>query len=110
MLWSLAFRNAKRNVRRSALTATTVSLGCALLIIGLSWLTGVHGSFIQASIESAGLVRIATHDYVRREALLPIEHNLFKQIPSFRKCKPSTVHSIYPKITRALRLRKWHGD
>ena len=107
MLWSLAFRNAKRNVRRSALTATTVSLGCALLIIGLSWLTGVHGSFIQASIESAGLVRIATQDYVRREALLPIEYNLVNTDPLIQKLNAiEAADHIYPKITQGVAASK----
>lgn len=107
MLWSLAFRNAKRNVRRSALTATTVALGCALLIVGLSWLTGVHGAFIQSSIESAGLVRIATKDYVRREALLPIEHNLVQTDPLIQRLEQiEDVDALYPKIAQGVAASK----
>ena len=40
LLVSLALRNARRNVRRSLLTAVTILLGVALLTCGMAWTRG----------------------------------------------------------------------
>lgn len=107
MLFSLAFRNALRNIRRSSLTSMTVALGCGLLIIGLAWLTGIQGSLINSSIDSAGLVRVVTSEYEKREALLPIEENIPVSdalISELKKIKGAD--HIYPKISQGVTASK----
>jgi len=75
-LLQLATRNVLRNARRSALTAITVLLGCALLTIGLSWVTGIHGSFIDAGVRANGHVRLVSDAYAQREQLAPLYENI----------------------------------
>jgi len=72
----LAVRNTLRNSRRSALTAATVFFGCALLTIGLSWVVGIQGNFIAASVRANGHVRLVTQAHADREALQPIYENI----------------------------------
>jgi putative ABC transport system permease protein len=72
----LAFRNVLRNARRSMLTAATVMLGCALLTIGLSWVQGIHGNFISASVQANGHVRMVTEGFAARERLQPLYENI----------------------------------
>lgn len=100
MIFDFALRNALRNRRRSALTAATICLGCALLTVGLSWVVGVQGSFIDASVRVHGHVRLVNEAYAAREALLPLQDNLphiaplqdrLRQIPG--------IEAIYPRIT-----------
>ena len=68
----LSFRNVLRNSRRSMLTAATVMLGCALLTIGLSWVQGIHGNFIDASVQANGHVRMVSEGFAARERLMRI--------------------------------------
>jgi putative ABC transport system permease protein len=76
LLLRMALRNGLRNVKRSALTASTVTLGTALLTVALSWMAGVFGSLFDSASKDAGHVRIATPAYQQREALLPLYENL----------------------------------
>ncbi|MEL6349749.1 MAG: FtsX-like permease family protein [Myxococcota bacterium] len=100
MLLRLAVRNALRNRRRTGLTGATVTLGCALLTIGLSWVVGIQGSFIDASIQANGHAQLTTDVYARRQALLPLQENLTPLAPILQMLhtEPS-VRTAYPRIT-----------
>ncbi|MBA2320519.1 MAG: ABC transporter permease [Deltaproteobacteria bacterium] len=72
----LAFRNAARNVVRTALTAGIVFFGTALLTVALSWMNGIFGQLLGSSASSAGHVRVVTPGYVSREQLFPLYENI----------------------------------
>ena len=72
----VALRNLTRNRRRSALTCLAVMVGTAMLTLALSWVQGVIGTVFGNASSMAGDVRIATPEYVLREAQLPLYENI----------------------------------
>jgi len=76
LLLRLAVRNARRNVVRTALTASTVALGTAVLTTALAWIGGVFGSIIETSANSVGHVRVVQPAYAAREDLFPLYENI----------------------------------
>jgi putative ABC transport system permease protein len=103
MLLRFAFRNARRNVRRTILTALTITLGCILLTIGLSWISGVYNSFVEAMIQNSGTVRITTENYYEKEALNPLEENLASTETIEKELgKIEGITGVYPKISQGV--------
>ena len=95
----LALRNALRNARRSALTAATVLLGCALLTVGLAWVLGIQGNFIDASVRANGHVRLVSEAYDLRERIQPLYENLPETDPLIAALKEvEHVREVYPRI------------
>lgn len=76
MIVALALRNALRNTRRSILTALTVTLGVALLTLGMAWIQGVLGSALDGAAAQAGHVRVVDPEFARKEQLVPLAENL----------------------------------
>ncbi len=72
----VALRNLSRNRRRSVLTCLAVMVGTAMLTLALSWVQGVIGTVFGNASAMAGEVRIATPEYVLREAQLPLYENI----------------------------------
>jgi putative ABC transport system permease protein len=99
LLARMALRNALRNQRRTALTALTVTLGTALLTVGLSWFTGIANSAISASTEMTGHVRVATPRFVEREHLMPLAENIAQTDPLVeRLARVPGVVAVWPRI------------
>ena len=73
MIPALAWRNARRNVRRSLLTAATVVIGVALATVALAWMDGVFASLFDAGARQMGHVRIVTEAFADREELAPLD-------------------------------------
>ncbi|MFT4975446.1 MAG: putative ABC transport system permease protein [Myxococcota bacterium] len=95
----LALRNALRNARRSTLTAVTVLLGCALLTIGLAWVLGIQGNFIDASVRANGHVRLVSDAYDKRERIQPLYENLPQTDALIeRLSQVEGVRTVYPRI------------
>ena len=95
----LALRNVLRNGRRSILTAATVLLGCALLTIGLSWVQGIHGNFIDASVQANGHVRLVSQGFAERERLMPLYENIpDAESVSQQLIEAGEVKTVYPRI------------
>lgn len=95
----LALRNTLRNTRRSALTALTVLLGCALLTIGLAWVLGIQGNFIDASVRASGHVRLVSEAYDQRERIQPIYENFAETAPLVERLEQMEhVREVYPRI------------
>jgi ABC-type lipoprotein release transport system permease subunit len=95
----LALRNALRNARRSVLTAATVLLGCALLTIGLAWVLGIQGNFIDASVRASGHVRLVSEAFDLRERIQPIYENLPDTDPLVERLEAfEEVRVVYPRI------------
>ena len=100
MLIQLALRNVKRNYRRSGLTIATVILGCALLTIALSWLTGLQSGMLNAAVKQSGLLRLCTDAWHQRDSLLPLEENLPVTDAVVDKIIATEgVTAVYPKIS-----------
>jgi putative ABC transport system permease protein len=76
MIASLAWRNARRNVRRSLLTAATVVIGVALATVALAWMDGVFASLFDAGARQMGHVRVVTEAFAAREELAPLDEAL----------------------------------
>ena len=78
MLLQMAYRNLRRNSKRSGLTVLTVTLGCGLFVIAISWVYGIQNNLTQSIIQNNGQVRIATEAFIKNEAHNPIDENLPK--------------------------------
>ncbi|MCB9765750.1 MAG: ABC transporter permease [Alphaproteobacteria bacterium] len=77
MFWlGLAARNALRNTRRSGLTAATVLVGTACLVVSLAWLQGLGGGVLRNVAAVIGEARVVAPGYAQREALHPLYENL----------------------------------
>ena len=72
MFLKLAWRSLRRNPIRTWLTGTMISVGTAILIIGISWIFGVQTSVLNTMIQSNGQVRITTVAFEQKEERLPI--------------------------------------
>lgn len=107
LILSLAIRNALRNQRRSLLTALTVLLGTALLTIGLSWISGVFSSMITSATQSIGMVRVASKDYIDKEQLAPLYHNLPRTGPLITAIEAVPgVRAAWPRIQMGVAASK----
>jgi putative ABC transport system permease protein len=76
-LIKLAFRNARRNVRRSILTAGTVIIGVAMFVLFASFIGGMSSQMFDETTQHIGQIRVADTDYLARETLRP----LYEYIP-----------------------------
>ena len=98
VMLDLALRNTLRNRRRSALTLITVSLGCTLLIVGLSWINGLYGTIIDKQIQQYGEVSLRTERYARYQDAFPTDShrvNVTKTATELKQIKGvSAAHPI----------------
>ncbi len=83
----LAIRNAFRNGRRTALTASTVMIGTAFCLITLSFLGGIFGSMLDSWAEIFGPVRVVTAEYAEKEALQPLHFNIPETVPLLERVR-----------------------
>ncbi len=99
LLYALALRNARRNVRRSMLTATTIMLGVALLTCGMAWTRGAFGGILQKASNVMGPVRIVTPKFAQKEQLFPLAENMpeIEPILAIARATPGVV-GAYPRI------------
>lgn len=99
LLYSLALRNARRNVRRSLLTATTIMLGVALLTCGMAWTRGAFGGILEKASNVMGPVRIVTPKFAQKEQLFPLSENMedLKPILEAARATPG-VTGAWPRI------------
>lgn len=107
LILRLAFRNARRNVHRTLLTAGTVVLGTALLTVALAWIDGVFGSMTDTMTELGGHVRVVTPGYAEREQLLPLtEHVPDAAALVAAAQRVEGVRGVYPRVTTGVTLTK----
>jgi len=73
-LFLVGMRNIARNRRRSVLNATGLSLGVAVMIIGLGWVRGYHTT-IYGGIKSleTGDIEVLRGGYLGQERRLPLD-------------------------------------
>jgi putative ABC transport system permease protein len=76
-LWRLAFRNARRNTRRTLLTVSAVMIAVAALTYGRAHVNGLLNNMLDtfARIQS-GHVRIRKDGYTPRERFMPMHLNV----------------------------------
>lgn len=72
----LAARNTLRRRTRTLLTAGMVVVAVALLLIGLTWVTGATAGPMAQAAGQGGHVRVVTEAYAAREELTPLYENL----------------------------------
>lgn len=84
----LAFRNALRNGRRSGLTAATVAIGTAFVVVTLSFMNGMFSGMTDSWVEINGPVRVVTTNYAEREALRPLHENIAESAPLIAQLEP----------------------
>ncbi len=74
MLLELAFRNIRRNMRRSLVTGLSVFAGAMLTGLIYGWINGLMelmlGSYVQYQTAH---VRITSEEYLRREKFMPVD-------------------------------------
>jgi putative ABC transport system permease protein len=76
-----------------------VLLGCALLTIGLAWVLGIQGNFIDASVRANGHVRLVSDAYDKRERIQPLYENLPQTDALIeRLSQVEGVRTVYPRI------------
>jgi putative ABC transport system permease protein len=99
-LLRLAARNTLRQRARSLLTAGMVALSVTLLIVALSWVTGIFGQMLADATAMAGHVRIVTSAYAEREQLAPLYENIQPVAPLLaRLADHPGVKAVTPRIT-----------
>ena len=98
LILALASRNVRRNLRRSLLTASSVLLCVALLILGIAWLNGVLQAIVGEFISLSGPVRVVTIDYARKERLLPLHLAVHDVAALRRELAPAAPGGVYPRI------------
>ena len=76
LLFQLAIRNARRNPRRTFLTAATVLIGTGLTTFVLTFLNGYMGDTLEAMANNHGHVRVVTEAFAEREILQPLYENI----------------------------------
>ncbi|HNH48915.1 MAG TPA: hypothetical protein PKY30_17865, partial [Myxococcota bacterium] len=76
VLFSMAVRNAMRSWRRSLLTAAAITIGTALLNVGMAWQNGILEGALDSASAMAGHVRVVKPRYSDKETLFPIAENM----------------------------------
>jgi putative ABC transport system permease protein len=99
LIFSLAGRNATRNVTRTILTAGMVVLGTALLTVALSWQQGIFGQMLGNAANQSGEVRVVQKAYVEREDLMPLYENIPNVAATATEiAKVPGVKEVYPRV------------
>jgi putative ABC transport system permease protein len=96
----LALRNARRNVRRTLLTAGTVLVGTAFTTVTLAWISGIFGDMTSAWVRANGDARIVTEVYAAKEEMQPLYANIAEATPVLAKLRqvPGVV-SAEPRVS-----------
>lgn len=99
LILSMAIRNLGRNRRRTLLTALTVSIGVALLIVAMSFVGGVFWGLLEKVSATAGEVRVVTPKYAQRDQLMPLSENIAVTGPLMEAIAAQPgVTAVYPHI------------
>jgi putative ABC transport system permease protein len=99
LIFSMALRNGLRSWRRSLLTAAAITLGTALLDMGMSWVDGVLNNALDQASAVAGHVRVVTPGWSAKESLLPLSENLPKTDPMLTAiAQVPGVKGAWPRI------------
>ena len=76
MLFHLAMRNIARNVRRTALTASTVLIGTALFVVAVAWNNGIFHGMLAELAAVDGDLQIVAQEWAAKEILQPTYANI----------------------------------
>lgn len=75
MLFSIVFKNLKRNKKRSFLTILIILIATSGMTFGLSWIEGEKNLFLESGKRMTGDVRITAPDYELRSRSLDVSSN-----------------------------------
>jgi len=100
VIFKLAFRNVKRNSRRSILTASAVAVTVMSLIFAHSYFKGITEGLYRNLIRTeVGHIRISDRNFLRRERMLPLD-DLVSQSNAIEKiCRQTKgVKLVTPRL------------
>lgn len=72
----MAFRNLSRNKTRTFLTITSIIIGIAGIVFGISYFIGIEKLFREETTKVTGEIRIAASDYELKSKLLDVSSNI----------------------------------
>ncbi|BDU51098.1 ABC transporter permease [Haliovirga abyssi] len=97
-MFKIAFRNIFRNKKRSLLTAMSVVVGVAGIIVGLSWIDGTVNMMEEAGRRVTGDIRITSKDFDIKEKSLDVEASIeYRNIDKVMKNIKGIENSV-PRI------------
>ncbi|MFK7849240.1 MAG: ABC transporter permease [Rhodothermales bacterium] len=103
-LFQLAWRNTRRNIRRTLLTVSAVVVAVAAMLFGLSYMGGVMDNILDTYARTeSGHVRIRQAGYAKRERSMPLHLNI-KSLPEVLEVLRSqpNVEEALPRIRTAV--------
>ncbi len=99
VLFSMAVRNTMRSWRRSLLTAAAITIGTALLNVGMAWQDGILEGALDSASAMAGHVRVVKPRYADKETLFPISENLPNTEPLLKAIRTvDGVRGVWPRL------------
>lgn len=111
MLLRMALRSARRNMRRTLLTAGTVLVGTALLTVASAWIEGLIGGLLSTWVSVSGQVRVVDADFAAREQLQPLYENIvdadatlaaIRAVPGVTGAEPRIVTGVILSTTEEI--------
>ena len=103
-LFELAWRNTRRNMRRTLLTVSAVTVAVAAMLFGTSYMGGVMDNILETYARTeSGHVRLRQDGYSKRERSMPLHLNI-KSLSEVLEALRETpdVEEALPRIRTAV--------
>jgi len=98
-IFRLAYRNFFRNTRRSIISSISVTIAIALIIFASSYLKGAVQNISDNIVRLvSGHIRITTHEYERRERLIPLSEAVDLSPEFYAALKDDEIQLVSPRI------------
>lgn len=98
-IFSLAIRNFSRNTRRSLLSSLSVAIAIMVIIFARSYIAGIIENVNENIIKLvSGHINIVTHEYKRRERLLPLSESIELNDKFYSTLESAEITHISPRI------------
>ncbi|GAB1432075.1 ABC transporter permease [Spirochaetota bacterium] len=116
MILSMAFRNIKRNKRRSFLAALSVCLSLFLISILQGFIGGTLDSMVKNIVRTeSGHIRIASSEYLAQSRFMPLQYPVknYKKLIELLKADPELAKEmrlIAPRIMMSIMLGDESGS
>ncbi|MEO0092898.1 MAG: FtsX-like permease family protein [candidate division WOR-3 bacterium] len=106
-LIKLAYRNFRRNTRRSIISGISIAIAVTLIIFTQSYIKGFTQNISDNIIKLlSGHIRITTKEYERRERLLPLSEAIDLTPEFYEVVQAEAVKFIAPRIKFGVLLGK----
>ncbi len=95
LMLKMAFKNLKRNKKRTILTISSIVIGLAFSVVMLAWLNGAQNMIVEQGKRVTGDIRITAKDFNLKEKEMDVSSNI-----SFSEVKKDTEKIEGKKIGR----------